>query len=54
MSSADRKLLNEKWDAVYDTAVYYVRMGETNEVPSTDGLQAGTEVTPGYPDTRAG
>ena len=46
MSSADRKLLNEKWDAVYDTAVYYVRMGETNGVPSTDGLQAGTEVTP--------
>ena len=54
MSSADRKLLNEKWDAVYDTAVYYVRMGETNGVPSTDGLQAGTEVTPGYPDSRAG
>ena len=54
MSSSDRKLLNEKWDSVYDTAVYYVRMKETNGVPSTDGLQAGTEVTPGYPDSRAG
>lgn len=54
MNSADRKLLNEKWDAIYDTAVYYVRMGETNGIPTTDGLQAGTEITPGYPDSRAG
>lgn len=54
MNNADRKLLNEKWDAIYDTAVYYVRMGETNGIPTTDGLQAGTEITPGYPDSRAG
>lgn len=54
MNIADRKLLNEKWDAIYDTAVYYVRMGETNGIPTTDGLQAGTEITPGYPDSRAG
>lgn len=54
MNSADRKLLDEKWDAIYDTAVYYVRMGETNGIPTTDGLQAGTEITPGYPDSRAG
>lgn len=54
MSKSDRTLLEEKWDSIYDTATYYVRMGETCGVPSTDGLQAGTEVTPGYPDSRAG
>ena len=54
MNKDDKNLLNEKWDEIYDTAVYYVRMGETNGIPSTDGLQAGTEVTPGYPDSRAG
>ena len=54
MNKEDKNLLNEKWDEIYDTAVYYVRMGETNGIPSTDGLQAGTEVTPGYPDSRAG
>ena len=54
MSAADRKLLNEKWDSIYDTAMYYIRMGETNGLPVTDGIQAGTEVTPGYPDNREG
>lgn len=54
MSNDDKQLLGEKWDSIYDTAVYYVRMGENNGVPSTDGLQAGVEVTPGYPDSRAG
>ena len=54
MSAADRKLLDEKWDSIYDTAMYYIRMGETNGLPVTDGIQAGTEVTPGYPDNREG
>ena len=54
MSKEDKTLLEEKWDSIYDTAAYYVRMGETCGIPSTDGLQAGTEVTPGYPDSRAG
>lgn len=54
MSSSDKKLLDEKWDSVYDTAMYYVRMGETNGIPVTDGLQAGIEVTPGYPDRTEG
>ena len=34
--------------------MYYVRMGENKGVPVTDGLMAGTEVTPGYPDYRDG
>lgn len=54
MSPAELELLEQKWDQIYDTAMYYVRMGETNGLPVTDGLQAGTEVTPGYPDGREG
>lgn len=54
MSQKDRKLLNEKWEDMYENAMYYVRMGETNGVPNTDGLQAGYEVTPGYPTIQEG
>ena len=54
MKASDRKLLDEKWDSVYENAMYYVRMGETNGIPNTDGVQAGVEVTPGYPDSRSG
>lgn len=54
MSAADLKTLDEKWDSMYDTAMYYVRMGETNGLPVTDGLQAGVEVTPGYPTRKHG
>ena len=54
MSQSDRKQLEEKWGSIYDTAMYYVRMGENKGVPVTDGLMAGTEVTPGYPDYRDG
>ena len=49
MKQSDRKLLDEKWGDIYDNAMYYIRMGETNGIPNTDGLQAGYEVTPGYP-----
>lgn len=54
MKQSDRKLLDEKWDSVYENAMYYVRMGETGGIPNTDGIQAGVEVTPGYPDSRNG
>lgn len=54
MKQSDRKLLDEKWDSVYENAMYYVRMGETNGIPNTDGIQAGVEVTPGYPNSRNG
>lgn len=50
MKESDRQLLDDKWDSIYDNAMYYIHMGETNGVPNTDGLQAGYEVTPGYPD----
>lgn len=51
MKRSDRELLDQKWDDVYDNAMYYVRMSETNGIPATDGLQAGVEVTPGYPQS---
>lgn len=54
MSQKDRKLLDEKWEDMYENAMYYVRMGETNGIPNTDGLQAGYEVTPGYPTIQEG
>ena len=54
MKQKDRKLLDEKWEDMYETAMYYVRMGETNGIPNTDGLQAGYEVTPGYPTVQEG
>ncbi len=54
MSREDRKTLDEKWEDIYDTAMYYVKMRETNGIPSTDGLQAGYEVTPGYPTVQEG
>lgn len=54
MSASDRKELEQKWSSIYDTAMYYVRLGENGGIPVTDGLKAGTEVTPGYPDYRDG
>lgn len=54
MSAEDRKELEDKWSSIYDTAMYYIRLGENQGIPVTDGLMAGTEVTPGYPDYRDG
>lgn len=51
MTKADRDLLDEKWDSVYDTAMYYIHMYDKNCQPLTNGIQAGKEVTPGFPDT---
>lgn len=50
MSAKDRDLITEKWESLYDNAMYYVRMGTNKEgIPITNGILAGTEVTPGYP-----
>lgn len=54
MSADDRKIVDEKWSETYDNAMYYIRMGETRGIPVTDGLQAGYEVTPGYPTVQNG
>ena len=54
MSQKDIQLLEEKWESIYENALYYIRMGETRGMPVTDGIQSGTEVTPGYPDRKEG
>ena len=54
MSAEDKKELEDKWSSIYDTAMYYVRLGNNRGIPVTNGLMAGTEVTPGYPDYRDG
>lgn len=50
MSKADKDNLENKWDSIYKDSMYYIRMRESNGMPITEGLQAGVEVTPGYPD----
>lgn len=53
MSAADRDLITEKWESLYENSMYYVNMGVNKEgIPRTDGILAGTEVTPGYPTER--
>lgn len=54
MSQDDIKLLNDKWESMYDTAMFYVRAVDNQCNPVTNGLQAGVEVTPGYPDSKDG
>ena len=50
MSKKDIKLLEDKWESIYDNSMRYVRMGlDQKGVPVTDGILAGIEVTPGYP-----
>lgn len=47
LTSKDKKILEDEWGDIYDTAMYYVRMRENSGVPCTDGLLAGIEATPG-------
>lgn len=55
MSKDDKDLLNDKWESIYNNSMYYVRMRtNSNGIPSTDGILAGVEVTPGYPTNNHG
>lgn len=51
MSKKDRELLEDKWESIYSNAMYYVKMGYNDGIPITNGLEAGVEVTPGYPSS---
>ena len=51
MTKSDKDLLEDHWDSIYDSATYYVRTLEDQGIPSTDGIEAGKEITPGYPTT---
>lgn len=51
LSQEDIKQLEENWDAWHDESYYYVRgMKDAAGMPATDGILAGEEVIPGYPD----
>lgn len=51
LSKEDRKLLEDSWKNNNDLNSYYVRtMSNANGTPATDGIRAGQEVVPGYPD----
>lgn len=53
MSKSDKELLNNKWESLYETALYYVKLGVNKDgLPLSNDLMAGTEVTPGYPSTQ--
>ena len=49
LSKQDKELLENSYDTLYDNSSVYVRNIEDNGVPATSGLQAGKEITPGYP-----
>lgn len=50
LSKKDRDLIKDKWESLYENSLYCVRVGNNkNGIPRTDGILAGTEVTPGYP-----
>lgn len=48
LSGDDRKLLEDKWDTIYDNSYRYINVFDKTG-PLTDGLTAGIEVTPGFP-----
>lgn len=52
LSREDRKLLEDSWKgSIGDYNSYYVRtMSTANGTPATDGIRAGEEIVPGYPD----
>lgn len=55
MKADDIKKIDDQWQNIYDNAVYYVRLrNQKDGVPATDGIQAGVEITPGYPDLKDG
>lgn len=50
LSKEDRKTIEDEWEMGYDDrSSYYVYSKADCGIPSTDGLQAGVEVVPGYP-----
>ncbi len=52
MSKDDIKLLEDKWESVYDNSLHYIKMPLNKEgYPSTSGLMAGIETVPGYPSS---
>ena len=50
LSAQDRRDINDNWKDAYETSSYYIRSyAGAGGTPSTDGLEAGKEIIPGYP-----
>lgn len=55
LSKKEVEELKEKWQSIYDNSMMYVRMHTNNNgVPTTTGILADIEVTPGYPQNNIG
>lgn len=55
LSKDDIKLIEDRWETVYDESSYYIRTLSDQGIPSTDGIKAGKElVIPGYPNNTNG
>lgn len=50
LSPEEVKLIEEKWQSMYDNSMMYIR----TTLNSSTGLLAGYEVTPGYPSNKVG
>jgi hypothetical protein len=51
LSKEDISKIEEMWtDSLENTGSYYVRSYNQDGTPATDGIRAGEEVTPGFPD----
>lgn len=51
LSKEDVKKIEEMWtDSLETTGSYFVRSYNQDGTPATDGIRAGEEVTPGYPE----
>lgn len=51
LSKEDIATIKEMWtDSLETTGSYYIRSCNPNGTPATDGIRAGEEVTPGYPE----
>ena len=51
LTKEDLSKIEEMWtDALETTGSYFVRSSNPDGTPATDGIRAGEEVTPGYPD----
>lgn len=53
LSAEDRQYIKDSWEYGYDESPIYVRsFRNANGTPATEGLRAGEEIVPGYPEDR--
>lgn len=50
LSKEDLEKFEETWEHSFNESSYYIRTTSSNCIPQSDGIRAGEEVIPGYPD----